>query len=250
MKPNGGETMEEKKATFIEHLEELRKVLIICIIAILIGTIASYTFLREWIGYFVFEPINRLDKELVMIGVTEGLFTQLKISFLGGFILSSPVIFWQFLRFILPALYKNEKKLLWISLILGVALFVTGIAFGYLCVLDIGLAFLLNIFAEGLTPMISVSKYVSFFMSFLLPFGLIFQIPLVSMILTITGIITPVYLRKQRSYVILGVFILAALLTPSDVVTQIFMALPMLILYELSIMISMLIYRRKKKKNI
>lgn len=234
--------MEEKKATLIQHLDELRRVLIICLAAIFIGTIISYSALREWISFFVFEPIHKLDKELVMIGVTEGLFTQLKIAFFGGLIISSPIILWQVLHFVLPALYKNERRVLWLALLFGTVLFITGILFGYLIVLDIGLSFLLNTFSAGLTPMISVSKYVSFFISFLLPFGLIFQIPLVSMILSIAGLITPEFLRKKRSYVIIGVFVVAAALSPgSDVVTQVFMALPMLFLYELSIFISWLL---------
>lgn len=230
--------MDDKKATLFEHLKELRRVLIVSLLAATAGMIISYTWLLDIIQKIVLNPILRLNQELVMISVTEGFVTKLKFSLIGGLIIASPLIFWQVLSFVLPALYKKEQKVLWPFLMSGLILFMAGISFGYFIVLELGLAFLLG-FSQGLTPMISVSKYVSFFISFLFPFGLIFQIPLVTLLLSKLGIVTPKLLRAKRGYVVLGIFILAAVFSPgSDVMTQILMALPMIILFEISIIIA------------
>ncbi|MFZ7102339.1 MAG: twin-arginine translocase subunit TatC [Peptococcaceae bacterium] len=242
--------MKEKTAPIMEHLEELRKVLIKSFIALIVGTIISYGFLLDKIMAIVVGPLESLGQELVFLGVTEGFFTQLKVAFFAGVILASPVIIWQILSFILPALYSYEKKLFFPLFFSGILLFVGGIVFGYMFVLDLGLKILLINFSGGLTPMISVSKYVSFVISFLLPFGIVFEIPIITYTLTKLGIVTPNYLRKNRRYVIFIMFILAAVLSPGpDIVAQLFLALPMIILYELSIIISVLIYRKKQKRQ-
>lgn len=239
--------MSEKEESMVEHLGELRKVLIISILAILVGTIVAYSMYLNQIMDIIVGPLKSLGKELVFLGVTEGFFTKLKIAIFAGVIFASPVILWQILRFIFPALYSNEKKIFLFMLIVGIGLFVGGITFGYTFVLELGLKVLLINFSEGLTPMIAVSKYVSFVISFLLPFGLIFEIPLVTLFLTKLGIITPAFLRKKRKYVILIMFVLAAVLSPGpDIIAQLFLALPMVLLYEISIIISALLYRKKR----
>ncbi|NLW25787.1 MAG: twin-arginine translocase subunit TatC [Clostridia bacterium] len=241
--------MDEKNVPLTQHLEELRRVLIVSFLAILSGTVVSYVFLLDQIMAILVDPLERLGEELVFLGVTEGFFTQLKVSFFGGTILVSPIVIWQVLKFILPALYSHEKKVFLPVFFSGLILFATGIVFGYVCVLDLGLRVLLVTFSGGLTPMISVSKYVSFIISFLLPFGLVFEIPLVTYFLTRMGLITPKFLRKNRRYVIFFIFVLAAVLSPGpDIFTQLFLALPMIVLYEFSIIISIIIYRKKQKK--
>jgi len=241
--------MSEKVAPLTEHLEELRRVLIISFIAIFIGTAASYGLFRKQIMDIVVAPLNNLGQELIFLGVTEGFFTQLKVSFFSGIILASPIIIWQILKFVLPALYSHEKKVFFPLFLLGIILFAGGITFGYVFVLELGLKVLLINLSTGLTPMISVSKYVSFVISFLLPFGLVFEIPLITYFLTRMGFVTPQFLRDKRRYVILIMFIIAAVLSPGpDIVAQLFLALPMLVLYEISIIISSLLYRKKQKE--
>jgi len=241
--------MSEKTAPLTEHLEELRRLLIISFIAVLLGTAVSYGLFLDKIMDIIVGPLNNLDKELVFLGVTEGFITQIKVAFFSGIILASPVILWQILKFVLPALYSHEKKIILPIFFSGIVLFVSGIIFGYIFVLELGLKVLIINFSGGLTPMISVSKYVSFVISFLLPFGIVFEIPLITYFLTKMGFVTPKFLRQKRRYVILIMFIIAAVLSPGpDIIAQLFLALPMLVLYEFSIIISSLLYRKKQKQ--
>jgi sec-independent protein translocase protein TatC len=239
----------EKKATIIEHLQELRRVIIISMLAIIIGTTGSFLFLREPLMAVVFSPIRHIGKELVIIGVAEGFLVQLKLACIGGIILASPVVLWQVMGFTLPALYSHERKLFLLSFFVALFLFITGVIFGYLFVIEFGLRTFLLGFAQEFTAMISASRYLSFFISFLLPFGLVFEIPLVVYLLTRLGLITADLLRRKRGYAILGILIVAAILTPPDVLSQIMLTIPMLLLYEISILLAVLVERKKKSKE-
>ena len=231
--------MDERKLTIIEHLEELRRRLIRSLVALFGGMVISFVFWQDKVFYVLMAPINQLGRELVLLSVTEGFLLQIKIAFIGGLITASPVILWQLIAFLLPALYKKEKKVFWSIFLSSLILFVFGIVFAYKFVLLLGLKFLLVNFSGGLVPMISAAKYLSFVLGFLLPFGVVFEIPVAAYILTKAGLLTPQKLRQNRRYVILVVFILAALLTPPDVISQVLLALPMLFLYEISIFISL-----------
>ncbi len=240
-------TEELKSSSLYEHLEELRRVLLITLIAVLAGTVISYAFFREFLLDIILSPIQGLGENLVFIGVGEGFIAQLKVSLLGGFIISSPVILWQIINFISPALYKNEKRMLFVLLLFAVILFSSGVVFGYYYILGLGLRMLVVTLSGGLTPMISISSYISFVFWFLIPLGVIFQIPIIVYVLSKIGIITPQLLITKRKYVFFIMFLTAALLTPPDVVTQIFLALPMIILYELSIWLSKWVTWSNKK---
>jgi sec-independent protein translocase protein TatC len=242
--------MEVKNETIIEHLKELRRVLIISILAIFHGMIGCYFFLQDSLTTIVFGPIRYLGKDVVLIGVAEGFWIQLKIACIGGIILASPVLFWQLISFVLPALYHNERKVFFIYLSVSILLFILGITLGYLFILNYGLhAFLID-YAGGFTTMISASKYLSFFFAFILPFGLIFQIPLATIFLSKLGIISPNLLRRKRGYAIVVIFIVAAVLTPPDILSQIILAFPMILLYEISILLAALIYKKKEEKQL
>ncbi|PKM90661.1 MAG: twin-arginine translocase subunit TatC [Firmicutes bacterium HGW-Firmicutes-12] len=234
-----GDEMDEKKTTLFEHLQELRRVIIISLLTLFLGMVISYAFLRNPLMTIVFNPIKQFGKELVVIGVTEGFMVQLKIALIGGIAIASPIITWQVMGFILPAFYSHERKVFWISFCTSLILFIAGIMFGYMLVLELGLRILLFEFTEGLTVMISAGRYLSFFSSLLLPFGIIFQLPLAAYLLGRIGIVSASKLRKKRSYVILAIFLLAAVLSPGgDIVSQILFALPMLLLYEVSILLT------------
>jgi len=236
--------MEERKLTLIEHLEELRKRLIISLVALFFGMVISFIFWQKEIFSVLVAPLNRLGQELVLLTVTEGFLLQIKTAFLGGLILASPVILWQLIVFVLPALYKKEKGVFWALFISSVVLFCLGIIFAYFFVLDLALEFLIVSCSIALSPMISASKYLTFVLGFLLPFGITFEMPIAAYILTKAGILTPAKLRHNRRHIIVIIFIIAALLTPPDVISQIMLALPMLILYELSLFISFLTYKK------
>jgi len=237
--------MNEKKANLMMHLEELRSRIIISLTALLLGMAFCFVFGQELIFQILLAPLEKLGQELVLISVTEGFLIQIKTAFLGGLLLALPVILWQGIAFILPALYKKERCIFWPLFMSSLLLFGLGIVFAYQCVLDLGLKFLLLDFNAGLTPMLSAAKYVSFVITFLLPFGFVFEMPVVVFILTKSGLITPAQLRSARRYVVVGIFIIAAVLTPPDVISQVLLALPMLFLYEISIVVSTLIFKLK-----
>lgn len=239
--------MKEKKETIFEHLQELRRVIIISLAAIFLGMAGCYCFLRQPLMLIVLNPIQSIGKELVMIGVAEGFLVQLKLAGIGGIILASPVVLWQVMGFVLPALYNDERKIFLVSFFIALSLFFAGIFFAYVFVLELGLKIFLFDFAQEFTTMISASKYLSFFISFLFPFGLIFQIPLAACLLSRLGLITPNLLRNKRAYAVIVILIISAVLTPPDIFSQIILALPMFLLYEISILLAVLVDRKKKR---
>lgn len=241
--------MDEKNAPIMDHLNELRRVLIISIIALIAGTLVAYIFFLEDAMNLIMAPITSLNIELNFFQVAEAFLTQLKVALLAGCIMASPVILWQLIRFILPALYKHERRIFFALIFSCIFLFVAGIAFGYFFVLRLGLKALLFTFSGDFNPLISAANYVSFVLGFLIPFGLVFEIPLFVYFLTKAGIVNPILLRSKRKYIILIILILAAMLTPPDIISQLFLALPMMLLYEISIEISSRVYKRKLKKE-
>ncbi|MFR6291270.1 MAG: twin-arginine translocase subunit TatC [Peptococcaceae bacterium] len=242
--------MDEKYAPIMEHLEELRTRVIRIVLALFLGMIICVAFFQQQLTDIFMGPFQQsLNHELVITQFTEGFLFQLKIALLGGCVLASPVIIWQIMRFVLPALYSNEKKVFFIMMFFGVALFVGGVCFGYFLVLQPVMSTLIRLAGPDITPMITASSYMSFVLGFLIPFGLVFEIPMVTYFLTMVGIITPDLLKKNRKYVLLVILILAALLTPPDIVSQLCLAAPMLLLYEIGIQISQFVYKRKLKKE-
>lgn len=241
--------MDEKYEPMLEHLDELRTRLIRCILALFVGMVICMAVFQQQLTDLVMGPFMTLNQEMVFVQFAEGFMFQLKIALLGGCVLASPVIIWQIMRFVLPALYSNEKRVFFMMTFFGIVLFVGGVCFGYFLVLQPIMVTLIKLAGPNLTPMITASSYLSFVMGFLIPFGLVFEIPMVVYFLTKVGIINPDMLKKNRKYVLLVVLILAAMLTPPDIVSQLCMAAPMLLLYEIGIQISQFVYKRKLKKE-
>ena len=241
--------MDEKYEPMLEHLDELRTRLIRCILALFVGMVICMAVFQQQLTDLVMGPFMTLNQEMVFVQFAEGFMFQLKIALLGGCVLASPVIIWQIMRFVLPALYSNEKRVFFMMTFFGIVLFVGGVCFGYFLVLQPIMVTLIKLAGPNLTPMITASSYLSFVMGFLIPFGLVFEIPMVVYFLTKVGIINPDMLKKNRKYVLLVVLIIAAMLTPPDVVSQLCMAAPMLLLYEIGIQISKFVYKRKLKKE-
>lgn len=241
--------MDEKYAPMLEHLDELRSRLVKSVLALFAGMVVAIALFQEELTEILTGPFLALNQSLVFTGLPEGFLFQLKIALLGGCVLASPVIIYQLMRFILPALYSHEKKIFYIMSFFGVVLFVGGICFGYFLVLQPVMGTLLKLAGTDLTPMITASSYMSFVLGFLIPFGLVFEIPMVVYFLTSVGLITPDKLAKVRKYVLLVVLVIAALLTPPDIISQLCLAGPMLLLYEAGILISKVVYKRKLKKE-
>jgi len=233
--------MNEKKLTFLDHLEDLRGRIIKSLIMVLIGMIFSFFFIPVLLPHII-KPVGKL----VFISPTEAFTTRIMLAFYGGVFLSSPFLLLQMWIFILSGLRESEKKLLVVFVLISFFLFLFGCSFAYFVILPVGLKFLIGFGTELIVPMITVSRYVSFAGTIVLVFGVIFQMPLIILFLTKIGLVTPYYLSAKRREAILIVFIMAALLTPPDVITQVLMAIPMIFLYETSIIFSKIAQNKRK----
>jgi len=228
---------DEEKLPFTSHLEELRKRLIRCCIAVGIGFAVSYAF-KEKLFEILTAPLIEVMEPggaLVFTGISEAFFTLLKVSFLAGILLAVPVIVFEFWMFVAPGLYKNERKLILPIVIISSFFFLGGAFFGYFVMFPFGFKFLLGFATETLRPLPSMKEYLSFSSKMLLVFGFVFEMPIVITFLARIGIVSVDFLKANRKYAILIIFIVAAILTPPDAVTQCLMAVPMVVLYEISI---------------
>ncbi|MCL1996670.1 MAG: twin-arginine translocase subunit TatC [Defluviitaleaceae bacterium] len=241
----GNEEKTAENQTFFSHLEELRKVLIVCIASIFVGFVVTFAFFSEAILNFITAPLTEHNVAVVYIGLAEVFTTQLRVSFIGGVLLASPILFWKVWSFLKPALFPKEKRMFSSVFFVMIFLFVAGVTFAYFLVFNIVINFFL-ITGEGIaTPMISMERFLGLLLSFVIPFGLIFQTPVVIILLHKLGIITIVGLKKIRKYVIFGIVVLSALVTPPDIISLFMMAVPGIALYEIGIIFAKLNELRK-----
>jgi sec-independent protein translocase protein TatC len=239
--------IEEEKQPFLSHLEELRKRLITCAIAVGIGFIISYIF-AERLFQLLVRPLTRVMPEgdrLIFTNLPEMFLTYLKTAFICGILLTAPVIFYQLWLFIAPGLYQHEKKYAIPFVVFSTLLFVGGALFGYFVVFPFGFKFFLGFANEYIQALPSVKQYFSFAIKLLFAFGIVFELPVVAFFLSKMGIITPEFLKKKRKYALLLTFVLAAILTPPDVITQLMMAGPLILLYEIGILVARMARRKK-----
>ena len=238
---------EDEKLPFTGHLEELRKRLITCFIAIGIGFLISYGFKEQLFNILTRPLISVMNEgdQLVFTGLPEAFFTYLKVALLSGIMLAAPVIIYQFWIFVAPGLYSKERRILFPIIFLSSFFFVGGALFGYFIVFPFGFKFFLGFATETIRPLPSMREYLSFSSKLLLAFGLAFELPLVITFLAKLGLVSVDFLKKNRKYAILLFFVGAAILTPPDVVTQVMLALPLMALYELSILGARLFGRKQ-----
>jgi sec-independent protein translocase protein TatC len=247
----------EVNTAFVTHLGELRARLIRSFIFLLIAFIFCYIYSAE-IYLFLVKPYsnvvieNNLDRRLIFTALHEAFLTYLKVAFFASFFITSPIILTQIWRFVAPGLYKNEKKALLPYLILTPVLFILGGALVYYLIMPLAINFFLSFESQGTIGSIpiqleaKVNEYLSLVMRLIFAFGISFQLPVILSLLARIGILDSTYLKTRRKYVIVIIFAVAAILTPPDPITQVGLALPLLILYELSILIVKII---EKKKN-
>jgi sec-independent protein translocase protein TatC len=232
----------EEKAPFLEHLEELRIRLIRCFLAIIVGFFVCYAFKEELFKVLVMPLIKALPAEhsqhLIYTAPQEAFLVYVKISFVAGIFLAMPIIMFEFWRFVAPGLYEHEKKYLFPIVILSVLFFACGVAFCYFVALPFGFQFFTSFASEYISPMISTREFLSFTLKLLLSFGLVFELPIVVFFLASLGIIRGDFLKKYRRFAILIIFIIAAIITPPDALSQIVMAIPLCILYEISVWVA------------
>jgi sec-independent protein translocase protein TatC len=241
----------------LDHLRELRRRLLIAVVAILIGTIVG------WVAYpqvfeFVKQPYidgiaplldrSGFDATLVLSGGIGSAFTfRLKVALVLGLLLASPIWVWEIWAFILPALHRNEKRWVYVLTAAGVPLFLGGVTVGYL-VLPKGIQVLVGFAPESIQVLLNLGDYLSFMLRMVLVFGVAAQIPLVVVLLNRIGAVSARQLASARPWTILGIFVFAAIATPStDPLTMLFLAVPMTVLYLVSELIARLTDRRAAK---
>ncbi len=227
----------EEKIPFTAHLDELRTRLIRCFIAVGVGFVASYAF-KEKLFEILIKPLTSVmnpGDKIIFTGLPEAFFTYLKVAFLSGLMLSIPVILYEFWMFVAPGLYKKERKMMIPIIILSSIFFLGGSLFGYFIVFPFGFRFFLGFTTDTIQALPSMKEYLGFSSKLLLAFGLVFELPLVITFLARLGIVTVEFLKTNRKYAVLIFFVGAAILTPPDVVTQTMMAVPLMLLYEISI---------------
>src|SRR4030043_376567 len=232
--------MDEKKAPLTSHLQELRKRLILSFIAVGLGFALCYA-LSDSLFSILAAPLLKVMPEgssLIFTSVAEAFFTYMKVAFIAGLILASPFVLYQIWAFVAPGLYRHEKKYVVPFISLGSFFLALGILFGYFVAIPVGFKFLLGYATDFIKPMPSMKEYLSFSIKFLLAFGLVFEFPVVLVLLARIGVIDAKTLARQRKYAILLIFIFAAVMTPPDIISQVLMALPLMGLYELSILLS------------
>lgn len=231
--------------TFLEHLEELRWRALISIAAVIVGTALSYVFVNQLLRFFSL-PIIALDVVLVALAPAEKFVSLLEIALLAGLLGALPVLLYQFWRFISPGLKEKERRHIRLLFFLAPFFFILGGAFAFFFLVPFALRFFLGV-APQIKATISLSRYISFVVGMLFSVGLVFELPLAILGLTKMGLVTPQMLRQKRRIVIVGIFIAAAVLTPGpDVFSQLLMAIPMFLLYEVSILGSSLLQNRAK----
>ncbi|MGE5418359.1 MAG: twin-arginine translocase subunit TatC [Acidobacteriota bacterium] len=239
----------DQKLTLMQHVEDLRKSLIISVVAIFVCTIGAFYFSKQLFAFFT-HPLTALGLKLNYIDITEPFMVQLKVSLIGGIAVAFPIILWSIYRFVAPALYRKERRYVIVLVPIILLLFVGGCAFSYFGLLQLILLFFQQTgqdFAAA-SPMLTLDNYLSFVMAFSLPFGFVFELPVAIFFLTKIGIITPQFLTSKRKYAILIIFILSAILSPGgNPIPQLLMAFPIWILYEISVIVSKLTSPRKKK---
>jgi sec-independent protein translocase protein TatC len=254
--------LENSKLPLTEHLSELRKRILVSVAVLGIAFLFIFNYSEELFNILTFplksemkfdltKPFFHIKEKtpvsLVFLAPAEAFWMHMKVSFVASFIVALPVIFFQIWKFVSPGLLANEKKYVIPFVFSSTALFLVGALFCFTIILPFAMTFLLGYKTGSLTPMISVGSYVDFCMKFILAFGAIFELPLVIVFLAKFGIVSPGGLAKNRKYAILFSFIAAAVLTPTpDAFNQVLMAVPIIILYEIGILLSVVIYRKKK----
>ena len=247
------------KGSLISHLVELRQRLINSFIFLFFFFVICYFFSEEIYSFLVqpyADAVNNDDKNrrLIFTALQETFLTYLKVSFFAAFFISSPIILIQIWKFIAPGLYNNEKKAILPYLILTPILFLLGGMLVYYLIMPLAIKFFLSFESTTVTTSLpiqleaKVNEYLSLVMKLIFAFGLSFQLPVILSLLARVGFVDSVFLKERRKYVVVIIFIAAAILTPPDPVTQIGLAIPLLILYELSIL-SVKIIEKKKDKD-
>jgi len=270
LKNSGGlfeETVPEARMPLAEHLSELRKRILVALASFLTAFGLSFAFSERIFNLLLFPLrgylklggaypyIHLVEREksfsLVFLSPTEAFWAHIKISIIAGLILSVPVILYELWKFLSPGLLEKERKYVTPFVMAGSGLFVIGALFCFLVVLPFAIQFLLTYKTASLVPMLSVGNYMDFCLKFILAFGAIFELPVAIVLLTRMGLVTPQTLARKRKYAVLLSFVAAAMLTPTpDAFNQVLMAIPIILLYEVGVLVSRLFIKKRGRADV
>ena len=247
---NNGTESGEQSMSFLDHLEELRSRLLKIVLGVLIGTLAAF-FVSDYILEILLIPAKSLDKPLdLQVLQVQGMFMiKLQIAFIAGLIVALPVFVYQTWQFVAPGLYEHERHFLPVIMVVTFVLFMIGLTFAYILFIPLAISFLTDLGPSYIKFNVSINSYISFVLRLCLLMGAVFEMPLLALILGKMGLLTSEWLRKFRRHSIVVIFIIAAIFTPPDVITQFFMAIPLVLLYEISIYTVKIVEKKKREKE-
>jgi sec-independent protein translocase protein TatC len=240
---------------FLEHLEELRWKILWSLLAIVVGTVIGFVFVYYFgVMEILIRPMRVAytdpDFRLIYLSPADPFFITLKLAVVVGLILAFPIIVYQVWAFLAPALERHEKRAIVPALYLGLVLFSAGVALAYFVALPLTMTFFQNFQAEFLEEQLEVGKTLAFVTKLLIGFGVIFELPVVVMILSALGLVTPEFLKSKRRHAMVLITVLASFLTPGDLITlTVMLMVPLFFLYEFSIFLSRMIWKRKRARE-
>ncbi len=235
---------------FLDHLEEFRWRIIKSLAAVLVGAIISFVFIDYIMELLVAPTLKISDQFTLQVLKVQGMFmVKWGLAFVGGFVLGLPIITYQLWKFVAPGLYGTEVRYILPIIIFTYFAFLSGILFAYFVIIPFSLNFFTSMGYGDVQNNISINYYFSFITWLMMGAGIIFEMPIVSFILSSVGILTPKFLRKYRRHAIVGIMVLSAFITPPDPISMLIMTFPLIILYEISVLVSALVNRTKRKKD-
>ena len=226
--------------SFIAHLVELRTRLLHAVVAVLLVIICLFPWASDLYTLLAQPLLARLPKggQMIATDVTTPFFVPLKVAMMAAFLIALPYILYQIWRFVAPGLYAHEKRLVWPLIVASTLLFFCGMAFAYFAVFPVVFGFITASAPQGVAVMTDIDKYLSFVLTMFMAFGITFQVPVAVILLVRMGFVTVEKLREIRPYMIVGAFVVGAIFTPPDVVSQFMLAMPLWLLYEAGIVVA------------
>ena len=226
--------------SFIAHLVELRTRLLHAVVAVLLVFICLFPWASDLYTLLAHPLLAKLPKggQMIATDVTTPFFVPLKVALMAAFLIALPYILYQIWRFVAPGLYAHEKRLVWPLIIARTILFFCGMAFAYFVVFPVVFGFITASAPQGVAVMTDIDKYLSFVLTMFMAFGMAFQVPVAVVLLVRMGFVTVAKLREARPYAVVGAFVVGAIFTPPDVVSQLMLAMPLWLLYEVGIVVA------------
>ena len=237
--------------SFIAHLVELRSRLMNAVVAVLLVFICLFPWASNLYTLLAEPLLSKLPKggQMIATDVTTPFFVPLKVALMAAFLIALPYILYQIWRFVAPGLYEHEKRLVWPLIIASTILFFCGMGFAYFVVFPIVFGFITASAPLGVAVMTDIDKYLSFVLTMFMAFGMTFQVPVAVVLMVRMGFVTVAKLREVRPYVVVGAFVVGAIFTPPDVVSQSMLALPLWLLYEAGIIVAAWVGRKKPEEE-